>query len=200
MPMPPIILGSNSPRRKEIFSYFTIPFTQVSSSYDESSLPFDGDPRIYVSDLSKGKALAIEDQYPDHIILTADTIVYREGNLYGKPKNIDEAFRSLSELVGRWHSVFTGITLVHDHKIYQGFEETKVLFNPLTEDEIRHYHRQIHWKDKAGGYAIQMAGGLVVKRIDGCYYNVMGFPINTVRKLLLEVGIELWYHLKDEPS
>lgn len=196
----PIILGSKSPRRKEIMGYFTLPFEQKSSSFDEESVHFTGDPKIYVSELSKGKALSIKENHADNIILTADTIVYREGRLFGKPHDELDAFSSLSELVGHWHSVFTGVTVIQESKIYQGVEETKVLFNPLTEDEIRHYHKQIHWKDKAGGYAIQMAGGLLVKRIDGCYYNVMGLPINTVRKLLLEVGIELWYHLQDEPQ
>lgn len=198
--MPPLILGSQSPRRKEILSFFTIPFKQVSSSFDESSIPFNGEPKIYVSQLSKGKALSLETHFPGHIVLTADTIVYREGKLYGKPKDEAQAFEILSELVGHWHSVYTGITVIYDKKVYQGFEETKVLFNALTDEEIRHYHRQIRWEDKAGGYAIQMAGGLLVKRIDGCYYNVMGLPINTVRKLLLEVGVELWYHLKEEHS
>lgn len=197
--MTPIVLGSQSPRRKEILSYFTLPFVQTSSDYDESSVPFNGDPKIYVNELSKEKGLSIQPQHPDHIILTADTIVFREGKLYGKPIDEKDAFQCLSELVGHWHSVYTGVTIIHQNSVFQGVEETKVLFNPLTDDEIRHYHRQIHWKDKAGGYAIQMAGGLLVKRIDGCYYNVMGLPINTVRKLLLEVGIELWYHLKDEP-
>ncbi|MEM1282809.1 MAG: Maf family nucleotide pyrophosphatase, partial [Chlamydiota bacterium] len=140
--MTPIVLGSQSPRRKEILSYFTIPFEQASSTFDESSINFQGDPKIYVNELSKGKALAIHHQFPDHIILTADTIVYREGKIYGKPENERKAFQCLSELVGHWHSVYTSITVLHENKKYQGVEETKVLFNPLTDDEIRHYHRQ----------------------------------------------------------
>ncbi|MEC7840044.1 MAG: nucleoside triphosphate pyrophosphatase [Chlamydiota bacterium] len=191
----PIILGSQSPRRKEILGYFSIPFEQVSSDFDEESIKFLGDPQEFVHNLSYGKALAIEKHYPQRTILTADTIVYREEKIYGKPTTENDAFQSLSELVGRWHSVYTGVTLVSEGHYYQGFEETKVLFNVLNDEEIRHYHRKIHWSDKAGGYAIQMAGGLLVKRIDGCYYNVMGLPINTVRKLLSEVGVDLWHYL-----
>jgi septum formation protein len=145
---------------------------------------------------SLGKAETLAKEHRNEIILTADTIVYREGKLFGKPTNAEEAFKSLSALVGHWHSVFTGVTIVKEGAIYQNVEETKVLFNHLTEGQIRHYHSKIHWQDKARGYAIQMAGGLLVKRIDGCYYNVMGLPINTVRSLLKEVGIELWDYLK----
>ena len=191
----PLILGSGSPRRKEILSYFELPFTQVASSFDEESIPFEGEPERYVKELSLGKAHAIAARFPDSLILTADTVVFREGKIYGKPKDEKEAFASLSELVGHWHSVFTGVSLISGKEVFQGVEETKVLFNGLNTAQINHYHQRIHWQDKAGGYAIQMAGGLLVKRIDGCYYNVMGLPINTVRKVLGEVGLELWDYL-----
>lgn len=191
----PLILGSESPRRQEILNYFTLPFQQVSSAFDESIIPFNGDPKEYVTELSIGKARSLETNFPNDTILTADTVVYREGKIYGKPASEKEATSVLSELIGHWHSVYTGVAVLQNGKLFHGTEETKVLFNALTDEEVNHYHKQIDWKDKAGGYTIQMAGGLLVKRIDGCYYNVMGLPINTVRKLLLEVGIELWYHL-----
>ncbi len=193
----PIILGSRSERRKEILSYFSIPFTQVSSSFDENSIDFQGDPQEYVLTLSKGKALALKEKHPQNTIITADTIVYREGKVYGKPADAADAFDYLFELTGRWHSVFTGVTILNQEKIYQNFEETKVLFNVLNNEEIQFYLTKIKWEDKAGGYAIQKAGGLLIKRIDGCYYNVMGLPINTVRKLLTEVGIDLWHYLQE---
>lgn len=191
-----LILGSQSPRRKEILSYFSLPFEQFAPNFDEETLLFKGDPGEYVSSLSKGKAESLQMQYPEAIILTADTVVYREGKIYNKPKNEEEAFQALTELVGQWHSVFTGVTVNANNRSYQQWEETRVLFNPLTPDEIRHYHKKIHWADKAGGYAIQMGGGLIVRKIDGCYYNVMGLPINTVRALLQKVGIELWEYVK----
>jgi len=190
------ILGSQSPRRKEILSYFGLPFEQVSPPFDEESLPFKGDPVGYVSELSKGKALSLAPSFPDALILTADTIVFKDGKVYGKPKDTEEAFVALSELAGQWHSVFTAVTLWQKDQPWEAYEETRVLFNPLTADEIRHYHSKLHWADKAGGYAVQMAGGLAIKKIEGCYYNVMGLPINSVRQLLLKVGIDLWDHLK----
>lgn len=191
-----LILGSQSPRRKEILSYFSLPFEQISPHFDESSIPFRGNPEEYVCLLSDGKAASLHSQYPQAVILTADTIVCRNHKIYQKPKTQEEAFQAFSELVGEWHSVYTGVTLCYNGKIYRQWEETRVLFNFLTPDEIRHYHSKIHWADKAGGYAIQMAGGLIVKRIEGCYYNVMGLPINTVRELLKKIGIELWHYVK----
>lgn len=191
-----LILGSSSPRRKEILSYFTLPFEQVSPSFDEQSIPFRNNPVEYVTQLAKGKADSLERKHHEAIILTADTIVYYDGKIYGKPVDEENAFRALSILSGKWHSVFSGLCLIHHEKTFTLWEETKVLFNELTDYEIRHYHSKLHWADKAGGYAIQMAGGLIVKKINGCYYNVMGLPINSVRKLLLNVGIDLWNYLK----
>lgn len=191
-----IILGSQSPRRKEIFSSFNLPFTQASSNFDEDSIPFSGDPARFACELSKGKAYALQPLYPKAIILTADTIVYREGKIFGKPENEEIAFQTLSELEGRWHSVFTGVTLLHEKSEYHQSEETKILFNPLTSSQIKAYHRTTQWSDKAGGYGAQLGGGILIKRIEGCYYNVLGLPINAVRELLQKVGIDLWEYLK----
>lgn len=190
-----LILGSQSPRRQEILSSFSLPFEQVSPSFDEDSVPFEGDPEKYVCAVSKGKANTLSLQFPDAIILTADTIVYREGKVYGKPTDVQHAFQTLSELVGKWHIVYTGVTVQQREREYHQAEATRVLFNDLNPDQIRHYISRLHWADKAGGYAIQLVGGLIVKRIEGCYYNVMGFPINTVHTLLKHVGIDLWNHI-----
>jgi len=196
MAEPKLILGSQSPRRKEILGYFSLPFEQMSPNFDEAAVPFNRDPADYVCELSNGKAQSLAARFSNDIILTADTIVWKEGKIYGKPKNAEEAFQTLSEFADSWHSVFTGITVLFEGRILNAFEETKVLFNPLTPDQIRRYHSKLRWEDKAGGYAIQMAGGLAVKKIDGCYYNVMGLPIHSLYKLLLVIGIDLWNHLK----
>lgn len=191
-----LILGSQSPRRKEILSYFALPFEQVSPTFDEASVPFSGDPAAYVCEVAEGKACALAKKFPNALILTADTTVFKSGKIYGKPATAEEAFQALSELAGQWHTVFTGISLYSPNKLWNGVEETKVLFNSLTPEQIRHYHTKLHWSDKAGGYAIQMAGGLAIKKIDGCYYNAMGLPVNSVRTLLLNAGIDLWDYLK----
>lgn len=190
-----IVLGSQSPRRIEIMNYFKLPFIQASPPFDESSIPFNGNPEDYVTALSLGKAKSLSKQFPNDIILTADTIVYRDGKIYGKPKDEQDAFQSLSELVDNWHTVYTGVTVMKNDKAFHQAEATEVLFNALTPDQIRHYHSRLNWTDKAGGYAIQLAGGLIVKKINGCYYNVMGLPINTVELLLKHFDIELWDYL-----
>jgi len=191
-----LILGSQSPRRREILSYFNIPFTQVSPIFDEDSIPFHDNPQEYVKILSKGKAYSLVHAFPEAVVLTADTIVYKEGKIYGKPKDQQEAFQFLKELSGKWHSVFTGLTISTKGKDFQALEETRVLFNFMTDEQIKTYHQMLHCADKAGGYMIQGAGGLIVKRIEGCYYNVVGLPINALYSLLLEAGIDLWKNFK----
>ncbi len=191
-----LILGSSSPRRKEILGFFSLAFTVETSNFDESSILFTGDPTQYVLELAKAKLTSLKDKFRKEPILTADTVVFCNGKVYNKPANAKQAFQALTELQGKWHSVFTGLALSWGNHIYEEFEETRVLFNPLTEDEIRHYNKKIHFADKAGGYAIQMGGGLIVNKIDGCYYNVMGMPVNTLRKLLKHADIELWDYVK----
>jgi septum formation protein len=190
-----LILGSQSPRRKEILSFFDLPFEQIPSLYDEESLLFSNNPQEYVQALSKGKALELHARYPGANILTADTVVYCEGKIYGKPAGRDAAVACLLELADRWHSVFTALTLCTDHKIFEEVEETRVLFNPLTRNDAERYVDQLKCDDKAGSYAIQMAGSLIVKRIEGCYYNVMGLPVNALKTILLHAGIDLWDRL-----
>jgi septum formation protein len=187
-----LVLGSQSPRRKEILGYFSIPFIQVTPPFDEGSIPFDNDPEAYVCSLSRGKSESLLSQFSESIILTADTIVFREGKIYGKPRNVEEAFQMLSELTGQWHTVYTGVTVQKGKEAFSKAEATRVLFNELTAEQIRHYIAHTEWSDKAGGYAIQMKGGLIVRKIEGCYYNVMGLPINTAEALLKRFGVELW--------
>ena len=190
-----LILGSQSPRRKEIMNYFDLPFQQVASHFDEDSLPFNGNPSDYTIDLAKKKGEVIAAKFPDAMILTADTVVYKDGKIYGKPVNDQQAKQFLTELAGQWHSVYTGINLSYDGKEFSKTSETRVLFNPLTEKQIDAYNQKLHYADKAGGYMIQQAGGIIVQRIEGCYYNVMGLPINSLRELLLNFNIDLWDHI-----
>ncbi|MCB1111068.1 MAG: septum formation protein Maf [Chlamydiales bacterium] len=190
-----LILGSGSARRKEIMGYFSYPFEQHVSLFDESTVPFNSNPQAHAQELAEKKAEALHQQFHDAVVLTADTIVYRGGRLYCKPSSLEEAKQFLSELVGKWHSVYTAVSVQHNGKILSGHEETRVLFNNLNDDEISRYLQKIDWRDKAGGYAIQNSGGVIVKQIEGCFYNVMGLPLNLVRKLLHQTGIDLWDYL-----
>jgi len=191
-----IILGSESPRRKEILSFFSLPFQQIASEFDENSVFFKGDPKLYAIELAKLKASTLAENHPNEIILTADTVVFCEGRLFNKPKSAEEAFEFLSFLSGKWHSVFTALAVINNHKKFSDVEETRILFHSLSPKQIFSYHDKIFFLDKAGGYAIQGTGSIIISRIEGCYYNVMGLPINTCQKLLLNVGIDLWDYLK----
>lgn len=193
--LPDIILGSTSPRRKEILSFFQIPFIQASPDFDEDSVPQHLDPDAYAVEIAKGKLLSLIPKHQDSLIITADTVVYKEGLYFGKPKNEEEAAFFLNSLQGSWHSVISAVCLYYKGQIVTQAEETRVHFNFLTNEEILKYISFVKWQDKAGGYSIQDSGGLLVNRIEGCFYNVLGFPINTFRYLLKEVGIDLWQFL-----
>jgi septum formation protein len=191
-----VILGSNSSRRKEILSFFQLDFIQTSPKFDEEHEEFiDDKPDEYCVNIAEKKAQSLINDYPNDIILTADTIVYCKKNIYNKPKNEKEAFIILQELMGQWHSVYTGVCVMKNGKKISKAEETKVLFHSLTEKQIRTYHNHFYYLDKAAGYAIQGSGSIIVKCIEGCFYNIMGLPINTTKDLLYNIGINLWDHL-----
>ncbi len=195
--MAKIILGSQSPRRCEILSFFSIPFRQVSSDFDEALIAFDTDPGTHSCDIARAKAKILSEQYPDKIILTADTVVYFQGRSLEKPKDLVHARNMLRELSGQWHEVHTGVCVATGDHFFSDSECTRVLFTELTDNEIDTYIQKFHTLDKAGGYAIQQAGSLIVKRIEGCYYNVMGLPLQTVRRLLKQASrIDLWDYFK----
>lgn len=191
-----LILGSQSPRRKEILSLFSLPFKQTSSAFTEEDVLFQGDPIRYVTDIARGKADDLAPQFPQDIILTADTTVYYNGEIFNKPADEAEAFQMLKKLAGHWHSVYTALVIRHHQHFFHQVEETRVLFNFLTDQQIQAYCEKTDYLDKAGSYAIQGASGLIVKRIEGCYYNVMGLPINTLWHLLQYVDINLWDYLR----
>lgn len=191
-----LILGSQSPRRREILQFFALPFRQMSPDFDETQVVFHGDPAIFAQEVAHRKAQCLAAKNPEAVILTADTVVYREGRLFMKPESLAEAHGMLGELSGKEHQVFTGVCVFKRGRYWLGAEESRVFFNELTEPQIHAYHRCYDPLDKAGGYAIQKGGCLIVKRIEGCYYNIMGLPLQTVRRLLLEVGIDLWEYLK----
>ncbi len=194
MPLPnDLILGSQSPRRREILSFFGLPFRVIRPDVDEESVPFSGDPAAYAIEVARRKALHLKAQYPSSTILTADTVVHRQGQLFMKPGTAEEAHAMLRALAGVEHQVFTGVVVAGPSGLKGEAEETRVHFCELTDGEIAKYAAAFHPFDKAGGYAIQQAGALIVKRIEGCYYNVMGLPLQTTRRLLKQVaGLDLW--------
>ena len=134
------------------------------------------------------KARAVAKKFPDALVLGADTLVYldRETRLFGKPADSTEAFRMLEQLQGRTHAVITGVCLMHlrEHRQRVFAEWTDVRFHPLTHEQIRKYLALVNPSDKAGAYAIQEHGELVVAEVSGSYSNVVGLPVERVREEL----------------
>lgn len=190
-----LILASKSPRRKEILSNVGLDFEIVVLDTDESvpngTLPFDA-----VMEISRRKALAVQkalgDKAKGKIILGADTVVALDNEIIGKPKSGENAVEILKRLSGNRHVVYTGFTLIRDDFVYSDFECTNVYFRALSEKEIVSYVKSGEPMDKAGAYGIQQLGALLVNKIHGDYFNVMGLPINKISVTLSEkFGINL---------
>lgn len=190
--MKKIVLASSSPRRIEILKALGVEFEILPSSYEEvlkESSPYELACNLAIE---KARDVAGKIQSP-RIVIAADTIVYANGKILGKPKGKSDAEETLKMLSNSSHSVITGLCIINteDNKIYSDYEETKVFFKELNEDEIEAYIATGEPMDKAGSYGIQGIGGLFVKKIEGCYFNVVGLPIYKLNYLLGKTGVNL---------
>ena len=189
-----IILASRSPRRQQMLTEAGVIYEVITHDTDESY-----PPNLSVTDIAEyiahQKALAVHQHLnsPDDIIISADTIVALGNTLFGKPTSVEEATLFLSSLSGKEHQVITGVCLLCKNKIRIFHAVTTVEFYELTEDQISHYIHAYQPYDKAGGYAIQEWIGLVgMRKINGCYFNVVGLPVSALlRELTLFVHEEL---------
>jgi septum formation protein len=178
-----IILASQSPRRRELIKYITTDFVAKSSDVDET-LPNEISPSDAVLYLSKIKAEPFKNE--EDIVIGADTVVAIDGKILGKPCDKSDAKNMLKMLSGKEHSVFTGVTIIKNCKEKSFFVETKVKFYQLSENDINNYISTNEPMDKAGAYAIQGFGSLLVEKINGDYFNVVGLPISRLHKELKE--------------
>ncbi len=182
-----LILASKSPRRKELLSLITTDFEIIPAEGEENADPTLS-PEKFVEALAVAKAQEIAALHPDDIVIGSDTVVAINGEILGKPKDKEDAFRMLSLISGTRHSVFTGAAVIKNGKIHSFTEETKVKFFPLDEFEIERYIATGEPFDKAGAYGIQDLGALLVEGIEGDYYNVMGLPVGRLFRLMKEIG------------
>ena len=185
-----IVLASQSPRRRQLLGQMGLEFTTQSPEIDEAA--FQGrDARDLVQILSREKARWIAGQVdPETLVIGADTVVVRDGEILGKPKGEEEARAMLASLAGRTHQVCTGGTVCRGDKVLTQVEETQVTFRPLTDQEIRQYVSTGEPMDKAGSYGIQGYGCLLVEGIRGDYFNVVGLPVCRLGRMLAHFGIE----------
>lgn len=187
-----LILASNSPRRRELIQKVTTDVDFLSNSVDEdvdSSL-FNS-PKEIAMEIARQKALLNKDSIDENAaILGSDTIVVVDDVIYGKPKDEKEAYAMLSSLSNNTHSVITGVSIITpDNKEDTFFTETKVSFNPLTQEMIESYIATGDPFDKAGGYGIQNLPNNFVRCIEGDYNNIVGLPVKDVEKHLKELNI-----------
>ncbi|ASW44009.1 Maf-like protein [Clostridium isatidis] len=184
------ILASGSERRQELLHRIVDDFKVIVSDFDEEQIIFNGDIGKYVVDLALGKALNVKEKIKeDTIIISGDTVVVLDNKILGKPKNEEDAFNMLKLLSGKVHRVYSGVVVFNtsNNKLEKESLYTEVKFSDLTDEEIVSYIKTGEPLDKAGAYGIQGYGGVFVEKINGCYYNVVGMPLNLLNKMLKKV-------------
>jgi len=190
--MKKIILASASPRRKELLEKIGLKF-EVDSAFSDEALRPDVPPHELARQLSLAKAMIVSERHPDTIVIAADTFGVLEGKLLGKPRDAAEARQMLGQLSGKSHKVITGLTVVDtgEKKTVSRSVETIVHFRKLTEAEIDAYVATGEPLDKAAAYAIQGKGSVLIKKIEGDFYNVIGLPLSMLSMILKEYGINI---------
>ena len=174
--MPKIILASASPRRKELMELAGYDFEVICADIVEV-VPEEAMPQEVVMSLALQKAQAVAAEHKEAVVIGSDTVVALDGKILGKPHSEQVACEMLRSLSGRTHKVFTGVAIVCGGKVKNFFDETDVEFYSLGDDEIKKYVATGEPTDKAGAYGIQGKGSVLVKRINGDFFSVMGLPI-----------------------
>jgi septum formation protein len=187
-----IILASGSPRRELLLQQLGLKYISSPSNITED-LSFSASPSDLARNIAFQKAQQVASGLDEGIVIAADTVVTWAGNIMGKPANREEAFSMISCLSGQRHQVITGICIidVKDNIPDTAFECTDVFFRSLSSREINSYLDHGEWGDKAGAYAIQGRGALLIDHIKGCYYNVVGLPLNRLNLMLRNKGLDL---------
>ncbi|GAB4363743.1 MAG: Maf family protein [Deltaproteobacteria bacterium] len=202
--VPRLILASASPRRRALMENLGVPFSVVPSRVEEEPRP--GEPfRSFVRRAARDKGEEVAGRHPESYVLSADTVVVAGGRMLGKPTSRSDAARMLGMLQGREHRVHTAVWLLRKAARYadSAVVTTRVFFRPLAPEEIRAYLRTGEGDDKAGAYAAQGRGTLLIERIVGSYSNVVGLPMTTVFGMLAGAGLVAvsrsgpeWYRLR----
>lgn len=194
MHLPQLYLASKSPRRQEILTGLKIPFKLIDSPYEEKfSDVADLEPEEQAAKLAGMKAFHAAGSLRSGLVIGADTIVVQGNSILGKPKDRRDAENMLNSLSGRRHRVVTGVALVdaEGFRTYSHAEVTYVYFRELSPKDIKTYLDTDEPYDKAGAYGIQGHAGLFVEKIEGCYFNVVGFPVVAFEKMMQMAGYDL---------
>ena len=183
----PVILGSSSPRRRELLTLIGLRHEVLPANVDETLLPGEI-PWAYAERLARAKAQAVA--RPGFVSIGSDTIVVVDGEVLGKPADAADAKQMLQRLSGRAHVVMTAIAVAFDGKVTSDVVKVGVTFRSLRDDEIDDYIATGEPMDKAGAYGIQGFGATIVDGVDGDYFAVMGLPVNRMIRLLESIGLE----------
>jgi septum formation protein len=188
-PRVPVILASQSPRRRELLSLIGIAHDVRPADIDETVWPGE-QPVPHCERLARGKAHTLAVQYPDAVVIGSDTLVVVDGAILGKPRDRADAIAMLERLSGRDHAVHTAVAVAHRGDTRSAVETVAVKFGTLTRAQIEAYVDSGEPMDKAGGYGIQGLGATLVERIDGDFFAVMGLPLFRLVTLLRDLGYD----------
>ncbi len=188
-----IILASASPRRKEILQKLGIPFKIEGNSYEEN-MSLDLPPADLAIHLSRGKAETVASKHTNALVIGADTFIVFQGNLLGKPRSPEEAKQTLKKLSGQKVSIITGFTIINTmtDEVKSKVSEASVTLKDLTDEDINEYVASGDPLDKAGSFAIQTLGAILIEKIEGDFLNIMGLPLGDLTDTLKEMGISVW--------
>ena len=188
--MAKIVLASGSPRRQELLRRIGVAEFDVRVPEVEEYFPAGLTPEETVCYISREKSQAVE-AAEDEIVITADTMVFLDDKKLGKPADEAEALAMLTALQGHHHAVCTGVTVRQGSRMLTRAQRTEVYFRPASESELRAYIAGGEPMDKAGAYGIQGMASLMVKKIDGDYFNVVGLPLCLLGQMLKQIGVRL---------
>ena len=187
-----IVLASASPRRKTILEMLEVRDLRVIPANGEEHVPENAGPAETVECLSKAKAIEVAKKCSQtDVIIAADTIVWLDDRILGKPSDRAEAAEMLRKLSGNSHEVYTGVTVIKGDSVISGHEVSRVFFRQLSEEEIIGYIATGEPMDKAGAYGAQGIGALLIDRIEGDFFNVMGLPVCRLGEMLKKQGVKL---------
>jgi septum formation protein len=190
-----VVLASSSPRRRQLLELIGLTFRVVPADVEETPRAAES-PASFAERAARDKAIEVSHRYPDDPVLGADTVVDVDGSILGKPGSKLEAEEMLRLLAGREHMVHTALSMVSNGSIRELVDTAAVRFAPLDEATIRWYVETCEPLDKAGAYAIQGLGGLMVEAVKGSPHTVVGLPIHRLPELFEAHGLDFWGRLK----
>jgi septum formation protein len=191
-----LVLASGSPRRRQLLELIGLKFSVVPANIDETPLAGE-DPVTCASRAAREKAAEVAARQAGRMVLGSDTVVEIDSEILGKPASEDEAEAMLERLSGRSHLVHTALALVIDGRCHEVVDSARVQFVELTDDLIGWYVSTGEPMDKAGAYAIQGLGGLLVEAVDGSPHTVVGLPVHRLPELFAAHGLDFWQMVTD---